>query len=153
MLPIGALRQDYSEDDRTKFTEDEQYTMLTLWSIFRSPLFIGGEMTKFDKFTLDLVTNEGILDMHKNARHAHQVFRKSIDGNELILWIAACAYGGSYIALFNAGESTAQYTLDFKSIELEGELSYTELWSAVEGAGSSISCKIPPHGAKAFYLR
>ena len=153
MLPIGALRQDYSEDDRTKFTEDEQYTMLTLWSIFRSPLFIGGEMTKFDKFTLDLVTNEGILDMHKNARHAHQVFRKSIDGNELILWIAACAYGGSYIALFNAGESTAQYTLDLKSIELEGEHSYTELWSAAEGTGSSISCEIPSHGAKAYYLR
>ena len=153
MLPIGALRQDYSEADRTKFTEDEQYTMLTLWSIFRSPLFIGGEMTKFDKFTLDLITNEGILDMHKNARHAHQVFRKTIDGNELILWIASGAYGGSYIALFNAGESTAKYTLDLKSIELEGEHSYTELWSAAEGTGSGISCEIPPHGAKAYYLR
>ena len=61
--------------------------------------------------------------------------------------------GGSYIALFNAGESTAQYSLDLKSIDLEGEHFYTELWSAVEGTGSSISCNIPPHGAKSFYLR
>ena len=70
MLPVGALRQDYNENDRTKFTENEQITMLTLWSIFRSPLFIGGEMTKFDDFTLSLLTNRDILGMHKNARHA-----------------------------------------------------------------------------------
>ena len=55
MLPVGPIRQDYDKNDRTHFTEDEQYTMMTLWSIFRSPLMIGGEMTGFDDFGRDEV--------------------------------------------------------------------------------------------------
>ena len=80
MLPIGYIKQDYSPDITTKFTKDEQVTMLTLWSIFRSPLIIGGEMTKFDDFTMSLLTNEGILKMHRNARHSHQVWRRKMNG-------------------------------------------------------------------------
>ena len=38
MLPIGPIRQDYGRENRTEFTEDEQITMMTLWSIFRSPV-------------------------------------------------------------------------------------------------------------------
>ena len=71
MLPVGAIKQDCSPDLWTELTQDEQITMMTLWCIFRSPLMIGGELTKLDAFTLRLLTNEGILAMHKNARHAH----------------------------------------------------------------------------------
>ena len=152
MLPIGALRQDYNTEDRTKFTPDEQYTMMTLWSIFRSPLFIGAEMTKFDKFTLELVTNKGILDMHENARHAHQVYRKDINGNEMILWTAVSAKGGTYMAVFNAGENAADITVPLSDTELEGEHSFTELWSGEKGTGSAVHLSIAPHGAKAFLI-
>ncbi len=67
MLPIGPIRQDYDKKNTTNFTKSEQITMLTLWSIFRSPLMIGGEMTGFDDFTMSLITNEAILKMHRNA--------------------------------------------------------------------------------------
>ena len=70
MLPIGPIRQDADRGNRTAFTQDEQRTMMTLWSIMRSPLMIGGEMTGFDAFTMGLITNEGILRMHRNARGA-----------------------------------------------------------------------------------
>ena len=49
MLPFGAIRQCYDENEWTKFTNDELFTNMTLWSIMRSPLILGGEMTKFDK--------------------------------------------------------------------------------------------------------
>ena len=88
MLPVGPILQDYGRENRTKFTENEQVTMLTLWSIFRSPLIIGGEMTGFDDFTMNLLTNEAVLKMHSNARHSHQVWRKTVNGNEFILWTA-----------------------------------------------------------------
>lgn len=70
-----------------RVTQDEQITMMSLWSIFRSPLIIGGEMTGFDDFTMGLITNEEILKMHRNARHSHPVWQKLIDGTEHILWI------------------------------------------------------------------
>ena len=151
MLPIGPILQDYDKSSRTKFTENEQITMLTLWSIFRSPLMIGGEMTGFDEFTMSLLTNEGILKMHKNARHSHQVWRRVINGNEFILWTAADIDGGGYFAVFNAGDSDSSVTIDLADLEAGEQLSCTELWSG-ENADFDKTAEIfvPSHGAKAY---
>ena len=151
MLPIGPILQDYDAANRTKFTENEQITMLTLWSIFRSPLMIGGEMTGFDEFTMSLLTNEEILKMHKNARHSHQVWRREINGSEYILWTAANAEGGGYFALFNAGEKNGTVKLDLADLEAAHKLDCTELWSGEKAVFDKIAdITVPPHGVKAF---
>ena len=154
MLPIGPLRQDYDKNDRTKFTEDEQITMLTLWSIFRSPLMIGGEMIGFDDFTMSLITNEDILKMHENARHAHQVWRKEIDGIEHVLWVAVSAEGGLYAAVFNAGEKNSKLVLSLNDLEVYTKVKGKELWGGenVEAA-QTLTVELKSHGAKAFYLQ
>lgn len=154
MLPIGPIRQNYSKENRTKFTKDEQLTMLTLWSIFRSPLMIGGEMTGFDEFTMSLLTNERILSMHKNARHSHQVWRRKTGGTEYILWTAAAADGGHYAALFNAGEETGTVTLSLSDLELYGAYEATELWSGeTSTVAGSFEVSLASHGAKAWKLK
>ena len=151
MLPIGPILQDYDAANRTKFTENEQITMLTLWSIFRSPLMIGGEMTGFDEFTMSLLTNEEILKMHKNARHSHQVWRREINGSEYILWTAANAEGGGYFALFNAGEKDGTAKLDLADLEAGDRLECTELWSGEKAVFDKIAeISVPSHGAKAY---
>ena len=154
MLPIGPLRQDYDEKDWTKFTENEQITMMTLWCIFRSPLMIGGEMTGFDDFTMSLVTNRDILTMHRDARHSHQVFRKEIDGVEHILWTAVSARGGQYVAVFNAGEKESEIKIPLVDLEIYDQISGKELWSGQEvQAEESLTVKLESHGAKAFLLK
>lgn len=151
MLPIGPILQDYDAANRTKFTENEQITMLTLWSIFRSPLMIGGEMTGFDKFTMSLLTNEEILKMHKNARHSHQVWRREINGSEYILWTAANAGGGGYFALFNTGEKNGTVKLDLADLEAADKLDCTELWSGEKAVFEGFAeISVPSHGVKAF---
>lgn len=153
MLPVGAILQDYGENNRTKFTEDEQFTMMTLWCIFRSPLMIGGELTKTDEFTLDLLTNEEILKMHKNARHSHQVWRKEINGIEHILWTAASCEGGTYAAVFNAGEQDSEIEIPLTDLEIYDCVKGKELWSGKElSINSTLGVKLPKHGAKAFYI-
>ena len=154
MLPIGPIRQDYDKKEWTKFTKNEQITMLTLWCIFRSPLMIGGEMTGFDDFTMSLFTNRDILDMHKDARHSHQVFRKEIDGVEHILWTAVSARGGQYVAVFNAGEKDSEIEIPLVDLEIYDQISGKELWSGQEvQAEESLTVKLESHGAKAFLLK
>ncbi|MBR4112770.1 MAG: glycoside hydrolase family 27 protein [Ruminiclostridium sp.] len=151
MLPVGAILQNYDKNNRTKFTEDEQYTMLTLWSVFRSPLMIGGELTVMDEFTLKLLTNEGILGMHRDARHAHQVWRKEIGGVEHVLWVASCAKGGFYLAVFNAGEADSEIEISLEDIEIDSSVAGKELWSGeAVTADGKLSVKLPKHGAKAY---
>ena len=154
MLPIGPLRQDYDEKDWTKFTENEQITMMTLWCIFRSPLMIGGEMTGFDDFTMSLITNRDILTMHRDARHSHQVFRKEIDGVEHILWTAVSARGGQYVTVFNAGEKESEIKIPLVDLDIYDQISGKELWSGQEvQAEENLTVKLESHGAKAFLLK
>ncbi len=154
MLPIGPILQDYDKANRTKFTEDEQITMMTLWSIFRSPLMIGGEMTGFDEFTMSLLTNEELLKMHLNSRHSHQVWRKEIDGIEHVLWVSVSSEGGLYVAVFNAGESDSEIKIPLTDLEIYRNVSGFEIWSGEKlDDVSAIKCSLKSHGAKAYYIK
>ncbi|MBP3939786.1 MAG: glycoside hydrolase family 27 protein [Clostridia bacterium] len=151
MLPIGALEQTENGGRYTRFTEEEQKNMMTLWAIFRSPLMIGGEMTKFDEFTMELITNEAILKMHSDSRHAHQVWRREVNGVETVLWTAQSSEGGRYIAVFNLGEKDNEFELDFEDLEIYENVNVTELWSGEKAENvSSLKISLPKHGAKAF---
>lgn len=156
MLPIGALRQCYNPDEWTNFTEDEQITMMTLWSIMRSPLMIGGEMTKFDEFTLNLVTNKDIIKMHSDSRHAHQVYRRKNGKDEIVLWLAAAGEGGTYAAIFNVGDRKCGAVITSDDLELESGMlpKGKELWSG-RGFGKKPELKVTlkAHSAKAFYFK
>lgn len=154
MLPIGPIKQDYAPENRTHFTKDEQITMMTLWCIFRSPLMIGGEMTGFDAFTMSLLTNEALLGMHRNARHAHPVWRKEINGTEHILWTAVSAEGGRYVAVFNTGEQDSEIEIPLAELELSGTLSGQDIWSGSEVTVTDvIGTAVKSHGARAFYFK
>lgn len=154
MLPIGPILQDYDKSNRTKFTKDEQITMMTLWSIFRSPLMIGGDMTGFDEFTMSLLTNVDLLNMHRLARHSHQVWRRTINDNEFILWTAQGSEDGQYAAIFNAGDAEGEIDIPFSDLEFDIESPVVmELWSEkIEILKDKITARIPPHGAKAYKL-
>ncbi len=154
MLPIGPIRQSENTENRTLFTEDEQVTMMTLWSIFRSPLIIGGEMTGFDEFTMNLLTNEAILGMHRNARHSHQVWRKEIDGIEHILWMASSAEGGQYFSVFNVGETDSKIEIKLSDLEIYEPVTGRELWSGETVSEKDvIRVNLKSHGAKAYYVK
>ncbi len=154
MLPIGAIRQNYGRENRTKFTHDEQYTMMTLWCILRSPMMMGGDMVYNDGFTLSLLTNERVLEMLSKSRSAHQVYRREVDGNEVILWKAHRLGGGYYLAIFNCGESSVKTSIDLEECELEDvNVNAIDLWSGDEAKYSGkIDVEIPSHGTRAYRI-
>ncbi len=67
MLPLGVLELGRR---KTRFTAEEQMTLLTLWSIARSPLIMGGDLRKLDDFTLSLLTNDEVLAVNQHGSGA-----------------------------------------------------------------------------------
>lgn len=152
MLPIGAILQDYSPDNRTKFTPDEQITMMTLWSIMRSPLIIGGEMTKFDPFTLSLLTNSDLIEMLNHSHSAHPLFRREGEKGEQIAWFASHEDGQRYyLALFNCGEEAQSITA---RIPIRAGFYALDIWDTASTVtvGDTLTATVSPHGAKLFRL-
>ena len=104
MLPLGAVRQvpGYAGGAWTRFTRDEQFTMMSLWAIARSPLMMGGDLTKNDAFTLSLLTNDEVLAVNQNSANGRQLFNR--DG--LIGWVADVPNSrDKYLALFNTRDA------------------------------------------------
>lgn len=96
MLPLGVLRMG---ERSTRFTREEQYTVMSLWSIARSPLMHGGDMTKTDDFTLSLLTNDEVLAVNQNSINNRQLFSH----DDLVAWIADVPGSpDKYLAVFNA---------------------------------------------------
>lgn len=101
MLPLGkiGLRAERGEPRWSNFTKDEQITLMTLFSIFRSPLMFGGDLPSNDDFTLSLLTNKDVLRVNQNSTGNKQVF----NSNGIIAWEADDKESGDkYLALFNA---------------------------------------------------
>jgi alpha-galactosidase len=96
MLPFGVLELGKRT---TAFTHDEHYTVMTLWSIARSPLMHGGDLVKTDDFTLAMLTNPEVLAVDQDSTNNLPLF----DHDNLIAWVADVpGTPDKYLALFNA---------------------------------------------------
>lgn len=105
MLPVGRLGKGFGDERRTRFTKDEQRTMMTLWSIFRSPMMLGAELSKLDEWTLGLITNDAVLRLLSRSSGAREYFRDE----KLIVWRAEDKEDQScYIAVFNISEEVQE---------------------------------------------
>ena len=150
MLPVGALRQCENPEDWTKFTEAEQRTMMSLWTMMRAPLMIGGEMTKNDAFTLSLLTNGEVLEIEKATWSGHPLRTTE----EESVWLAPRKDGqGCYAALFNLSGETRRITVSGGDLEREAPMRVWELWSGREEDGLlSIEADVPPHDVALYRI-
>jgi alpha-galactosidase len=97
MIPFGNIRA-WQTNGWTQFTKDEHYTLMTLWSIARSPLIFGGNLPKNDEFTLSLLTNDEVLAVNQNSANNRQLFST----NNQVAWVADVPGSkDKYLALFN----------------------------------------------------
>ena len=150
MLPVGALRQCENPADWTRFTQAEQRTMMTLWCMMRSPLMIGGEMTKNDEFTLSLLTNAAVLESLKDGWCAQPL--RTLP--EESVWISPRKDGqGVWIALFNLGNRKRTVSLSADDAGLLG-FRGRELWSGRDIRKTGVlRAVLPPHDAAVFLIK
>ena len=149
MLPIGSLRPaaGWGEPRETRLTHDEQRTLLTLWSIFRSPLIMGGNLTRVDDWTKSLLTNAEVIavDQHSIAN------RPVVTTDDVIIWTARPERGRFfYVAVFNV--SDAEQTIHYKWSALDlpsRQYELRDLWEHrdLSGSASELEVKLRPHAS------
>jgi len=150
MIPLGriSIRGERGEERMTRLTPDEQYTLMTLFTIFRSPLMFGGDLPSNDDFTLSLLTNEEVLRMHRESSDVHQLFQQ---GGRAAVTSRNVSTGERYLALFNLSDERQNVEAALEDIGLTPgpEYSYTDLWTGERGViaeGSTVfSAELAPH--------
>ena len=119
MLPLGhiALRAERGYRSHDGFTKTEQYTLMNLWAMFRSPLMFGGDLPTNDEFTLSLLTNDEVLAVNQNSAKNKQLKAE----NGLIVWTADVpGTEDKYVAFFNINDlGTSEFRLPIQNLEFQ----------------------------------
>jgi alpha-galactosidase len=153
MLPLGYLgpAPGWGRARETRLTHDEQRTLVTLWSVFRSPLMIGADLPKNDAWTTSLLTNPEVIavDQHSNEN------RPVISTSSAVVWTARPDAGGDrYLAVFNLDEHEQKVHYDWKELGLTGpKFQLRDVWERKNlGIANALSVTLPPHGCALYRL-
>jgi hypothetical protein len=136
----------------SRLTEDESRTLMTLWSMARSPLIAGTNLTKMDAATEALYSNPEVIAVDQHSRDSRQLIRSG----SLVVWKAKPeSGGGDYLAVFNLGDKTQQVSCSWKDLGLpEGSHAVRDLWARKDlGSAPSLKTELPAHGTKLYRVR
>jgi alpha-galactosidase len=154
MLPIGELRPapGWGDPRTSRLTPTEVQTELTLWSIARSPMILGGNLTLLDDATLKMLNDPYFIAVNQAATESAQVLH---DG-DLIVWRARLPNGRVALAVFNIGDAPLKVDRTFVSLDpqLTGPRWITyDVWQSLPmGKRTAIIETLPPHGCTLLML-
>jgi hypothetical protein len=153
MLQIGKLskRGPVGDERYSRFTDDELYTHMTFWCIFRSPLMIGGNLPENRAIEQKLFTNNEVLAVDQHGANPKQLYKNE----DSMVWYSHVPNSKDiYVALFNIKDSNQDVGIDFSSIGLKGNILVRDLWKK-QNTGTykkTYSKTINKHGAALLRL-
>ncbi len=156
MLPLGRLCKNApycGEQNRyTNFTLDEQKTMLTLWSVFRSPLMLGGELRENDAQTNALLQNEEVIYVNQHGKNPHPV---PIADVNFRLWTSQGENGETFFAVFNISDETHTVKLHTEVEGLADSTCIRDLWAQadIQKSAGAFGCTLPAHASGLYQLK
>jgi hypothetical protein len=158
MLPFGSLTPSpgWGEARQTRLTDEEERSALTLWSIARSPLILGGNLTQLDAFTRSLVTNRQVLEVNQTARTSRPLTGLPPGPEHVRIWLASVPWRGrdvSVIAVFNLDGSPQRIRADWTELGIPpGAHRMADLWSGRVASGTGLDLTLPAHASAIYRL-
>jgi alpha-galactosidase len=151
MLPLGriAIRGERGDDRMSLLTKDEQMTLMSLWSIFRSPLMMGGDLPSNDEFTLSLLTNPEVLAVNQHSTGNRELFARG----DHIAWVADVpGRRDKYLAVFNVGDKETVIKVMWEELGLKGACRVRDLWARRDLGvfRDEITSTVNRHGAQLY---
>lgn len=147
MMVIGVVGWD-GELHHSRLTPDEQYTHVSLWSILASPMFLGCDMSQLDDFTLSLLRNSEIIDVHQDelGYQAVPIFKDDYS----VVYAKPLADGSMAVGLFNYSDSERNMVVSPADFGIRGQQTIRDLWRQQDvwknEAKEKFSAMVPSHG-------
>ncbi len=151
MLVVGKVGWGPSLHE-SRLTPNEQYTHISLWCLLCSPLLIGCDLTQLDDFTMNLLTNDEVLEVNQDPL-GRQAARIAQDGS-LEVWAKPMEDGSTAVGLFNRDETPKTVVAKWSDLKLSGPMRVRDLWRQKDiGAfRDQFGVEVPRHGVMLLRL-
>jgi hypothetical protein len=147
-LPLGHIcvrNCDVRPARWTRFTRDEQLTMLSLWALASSPLLVGANLPECDEWTAALLTNPAVLavDQDPVARPARRMRGAPITGE---IWRKDLADGSTAYGFFNRTEAPIHVEAPWSWLGYPKPPAVRDLWTGADlGRRPTFAVDLAPH--------
>ena len=148
MLVVGTV--GWGNPHKSKLKPDEQYLHISLWSLFSAPLLIGCDMEKLDDFTLNLLTNDEVIDINQDPLGKQATCIQTI--GDLRIYVKELEDGSRAVGFCNFGTDIIDLSYkDFDKLGINGRFKVRDLWrqkdiSTIETKTGQLALKVPVHG-------
>jgi len=152
MLVVGTV--GWGTPHPTRLTPNEQYSHISYWCLLASPLLLGCDLTQLDPFTLNLLTNDEVLEVNQDPLGRQAVCVQHDDAQEI--WAKTMSDGSTVAGLFNRGCLTRTVTLPFASLGLKGPQRLRDLWRQKDLGvitADTFTAELPGHGVLLLNVR
>lgn len=154
MLVIGNV--GWGNPHPSKLKPDEQYLHVSLWSMFSAPLLIGCDMEKFDDFTLNLLTNDEVIDINQDPLGKQGTCKQTI--GDFRIYVKELEDGSRAVCFSNFGQEPVKMTYkDFDMLGISGLQSVRDVWrqkdlGKVNTSEAGLDIAVPAHGVLLYKL-
>jgi len=130
----------------TRLRPDEQYTHISLWCLLSAPLLLGCDLTRLDPFTLNLITNDEVLAVNQDVLGVQAT--PKIKEGQVQVWVKELYDGGKAVGIFNLGDSTTNFEVNFEALGVKRPKKLRDLWRQKDIASLNVkhNVRIAPHG-------
>ena len=140
MMILGNVSMGPSVLHPTRLTPDEQYSHVSIFSLLAAPLLIGCPIEQLDPFTLNLLTNDEVIEVNQDP--LGKPARLISDEKGLQIWVKPLEDGSYAVGLFNTAdfgktpqsyfrwgdEVPKQFVFDFAKAGLPGSWKVWDIW-------------------------
>ncbi|HEV2436950.1 MAG TPA: putative Ig domain-containing protein [Verrucomicrobiae bacterium] len=149
MIPFGHICQrncDVRPDRWTRFTRDEQLTLLSLWALAPSPLMLGMNLPDNDEWTTAILTDPEVLAVDQDSL-GNPAWRITDPNVPAEIWIKKLADGSLAVGYFNRTDQPVKVAVPWQKLGFHSAPQVRDLWLRKDlGRETEFTADLPAHG-------
>jgi len=149
MIPFGHICQrncDVRPDRWTRFTRDEQLTLMSLWALAPSPLMLGMNLPDNDEWTTAILSNPEVLAVNQDPR-GRSARRMTGPPEVAETWMKELSHGSFAVGFFNRTAQPVKLNLPWRHLGFLSAPEARDLWLRQDlSRQESYVAELPPHG-------
>ncbi len=137
---------DGCNERNSNLTPDEQYTHVSLWSLWSSPLIIGSHFPKMTDFAFSLLTNAEVLCIQQDE--LCKMARQTDLSPDTFLFVKTLHDGNRALGLTNTSETQTIVKATWEQIGVQGPQNVRDVWRQKDVGvfDKDFSAVVPAHG-------